>query len=291
MTDGVIDLQGQGAIGVEVSNGGTVNLSGTAVPKFADNDSGITDQIAFRIIGDDASITTNVGTGTLLDASGTNSTLFRIEQSAQQTGILQMKTSGTGSRGIWATDAGTSVVADAGSDFQVLGARAQGVYITGGATGLMNSGVSVNLVGFGAVVGEVDGNEYALDGSVTNVDTGSKLTNKADITTPLRDAIGFITRNKGLMVNTGNINFTAGNNNIGVWVDNGKFDNQGNEIKVNGVVLYVEGTDSVITSSGGKLLATDGEAAIKLGNGASLDLAGSGFGIIEGQGLAHGVFT
>ncbi len=289
MTDGVIDLQGQGAIGVEVSNGGTVNLSGTAVPKFADNDSGITDQIAFRIIGDDASITTNVGTGTLLDASGTNSTLFRIEQSAQQTGILQMKTSGTGSRGIWATDAGTSVVADAGSDFQVLGARAQGVYITGGATGLMNSGVSVNLVGFGAVVGEVDGNEYALDGSVTNVDTGSKLTNKADITTPLRDAIGFITRNKGLMVNTGNINFTAGNNNIGVWVDNGKFDNQGNEIKVNGVVLYVEGTDSVITSSGGKLLATDGEAAIKLGNGASLDLAGSGFGIIEGQGLAHGV--
>lgn len=60
MTAGTISLQGQGAIGVEASNKGTVNLDGSAVPNFAADGSGITDQIAFRIIGDGATIKTNI---------------------------------------------------------------------------------------------------------------------------------------------------------------------------------------------------------------------------------------
>ncbi|HAV8881677.1 TPA: autotransporter outer membrane beta-barrel domain-containing protein, partial [Escherichia coli] len=54
MTAGTISLEGQGAIGVQASEQGTVNLVGSAIPQFAANGSGITDQIAFRIIGDGA---------------------------------------------------------------------------------------------------------------------------------------------------------------------------------------------------------------------------------------------
>ncbi|EFL9197533.1 autotransporter outer membrane beta-barrel domain-containing protein, partial [Escherichia coli] len=141
MTAGTLDLQGQGAIGVEVSEQGTVNLEGTAIPKFAADDSGITDQIAFRIIGDGATINTKVAQGTLLEASGQRSVLFRIEDGAKQTGSLQMKTSGTGSRGIWATGKGSDVQAEAGSDFRIQGDQAQGLYVTGGATATLKQGV------------------------------------------------------------------------------------------------------------------------------------------------------
>ncbi|EOU6460923.1 ESPR-type extended signal peptide-containing protein, partial [Escherichia coli] len=223
MIAGTLELQGQGAIGVEVSEQGTVNLEGTAIPKFAADGSGITDQIAFRIIGDGATINTKVAQGTLLEASGQRSVLFRIEGGAKQTGSLLMQTSGTGSRGIWATGKGSDVQAEAGSDFQILGDLAQGLYVTGGATATLKQGISVNLVGGGAVVAEVDGNEYALDGSITQTNTGSVITNEADISSPLNNAKGFITRNQGLLINSGNIDFTTGTDNIGVWVDNGRF--------------------------------------------------------------------
>lgn len=100
-------------------------------------------------------------------------------------------------------------LADAGSDFQITGAQAQGLYVTGGATATLKQGASVNLVGDGAVVAEVDGNEYALDGSITQTNTGSVITNEADISSPLNNAKGFITRNQGLLINNGNIDFTT----------------------------------------------------------------------------------
>lgn len=113
------------------------------------------------------------------------------------------------------------------------------------------TGASVNLVGDGAVVAEVDGNEYALDGSITQTNTGSVITNEADISSPLNNAKGFITRNQGLLINSGNIDFTTGTDNIGVWVDNGRFENTGSRIAVNGVALFVEGEHAQITSTGG----------------------------------------
>ncbi|EKR7608133.1 ESPR domain-containing protein, partial [Escherichia coli] len=289
MTAGTLDLQGQGAIGVEVSEQGTVNLEGAVIPLFAADDSGITDQIAFRVIGDGATISTKVAQGTLLEASGRRSVLFRIEDGAKQTGSLRMKTSGTGSRGIWATGKGSDVQAEAGSDFQIVGKQAQGLYVTGGATATLKQGISVNLEGDGAVVAEVDGNEYALDGSITQTNTGSVITNEADISSQRDSVKGFITRNQGLLINSGNIDFTAGTDNTGVWVDNGRFENTGNRIAVNGVALFVEGAQSQITSTGGDIVAVDGEAAIKLGAGASLNLKGSGLGTVEGQKNAHGI--
>lgn len=289
MTGGGIDMQGQGAVGVEALAGGEVILSGTSLPQFAAEATGVTDQIAFRILGNGSSILTNLQAGTVLDASGNKSTLFRIEDGATQSGVLQMKTSGKDSNGIWATGEGTTVVASSGSDFQILGAGAKGVYITGAAKGILKAGTSVSLVGDGAVVGVVDGNEYDLAGNILATDTGSTLTNESNIISTLNNAIGFITQNQGLLVNQGNIDFTQGTGNTGVKVINGQFDNVSNDIKVNGTAIYVAGAGSVVNSTGGNIVATNGEAAIKLGQDASLDLVGSGLGVIEGQGTAHGV--
>uniref|UniRef100_UPI002483E48D ESPR domain-containing protein n=1 Tax=Budvicia diplopodorum TaxID=1119056 RepID=UPI002483E48D len=289
MTGGSIDMQGQGAVGVEAMDGGKVILSGTALPTFAAEATGVTDQIAFRIVGNGASIQTNLAAGTVLDASGKQSTLFRIEDGATQSGVLQMQTSGNDANGIWATGAGTTVVASSGSDFQILGAGAKGVYITGAAKGTLKSGTTVSLVGDGAVVGVVDGNEYDLAGNILTSNTGSTLTNESNITSTLNNAIGFITQNQGLLVNQGNIDFTLGTGNTGVKVINGQFENKSSNINVNGVAVSVEGAGSVVTSTGGNIVATNGEAAIKLGQDASLNLVGSGLGTVEGQGTAHGV--
>uniref|UniRef100_UPI001BA7EA9E ESPR domain-containing protein n=1 Tax=Budvicia diplopodorum TaxID=1119056 RepID=UPI001BA7EA9E len=289
MTGGSIDMQGQGAVGVEALDGGKVLLSGTSLPMFAAAATGVTDQIAFRIVGTGSSIQTNLAAGTVLDASGKQSTLFRIEDGATQSGVLQMQTSGQNSNGIWATGAGTSVVASSGSNFQILGAGAKGVYITGAASGTLQAGTSVSLVGNGAVVGVVDGNEYDLAGNILTSNTGSTLTNESNITSTLNNAIGFITQNQGLLVNQGNITLTQGTGNTGVKVINGQFDNKSSNISVNGVAVSVEGAGSVVTSTGGNIIATNGEAAIKLGQNASLNLVGSGLGTVEGQGTAHGV--
>ncbi|WP_211959114.1 ESPR domain-containing protein, partial [Budvicia diplopodorum] len=289
MTGGSIDMQGQGAVGVEAMAGGKVILSGTSLPTFAAQATGVTDQIAFRIVGTGSSIQTNLAAGTVLDASGKQSTLFRIEDGATQSGVLQMKTSGNDANGIWATGAGTSVVASSGSNFQILGAGAKGVYITGAANGTLQAGTSVSLVGNGAVVGVVDGNEYDLAGNILTTNTGSTLTNESNITSTLNNAIGFITQNQGLLVNQGNITLTQGTGNTGVKVINGQFDNKSSNISVNGVAVSVEGAGSVVTSTGGNIIATGGEAAIKLGQNASLNLVGSGLGTVEGQGTAHGV--
>ncbi|WP_211959079.1 ESPR domain-containing protein, partial [Budvicia diplopodorum] len=289
MTGGSIDMQGQGAVGVEAMAGGKVILSGNSLPVFAAEATGVTDQIAFRVIGTGSSILTSLLPGNILDASGKQSTLFRIEDGAAQSGVLQMQTSGKDSNGIWATGAGTTVIASSGSDFQILGAGAKGMYITGAAKGTLKSGTTVSLVGDGAVVGVVDGNEYDLAGNILTSNTGSTLTNESNITSTLNNAIGFITQNQGLLVNKGNIDFTLGSGNTGVKVINGKFENTSSDIKVNGVAVSVEGAGSVVTSTGGNIVATNGEAAIKLGQDASLNLAGSGLGTVEGQGTAHGV--
>ncbi|WP_420301035.1 autotransporter outer membrane beta-barrel domain-containing protein [Enterobacter sp. BNK-8] len=289
MTAGNIELKGQGSVGVEALNGGLVNLAGSALPVFETGDGTISEQIGFRIAGAGSEIRTSIPNGLVLDATGLRSTLFRIEDGASQSGVIQIRTSGKESKGIWATGSGTQIKASAGSDLQILGEDAQGIYIAGGAKGTIENGVSVELVGDGAIVGTVDGNEYDLEGKVVSTHTGSTLTNNANITSPLNNATGFISRDAGLLVNNGLIDFTTGMNNTGVKVLNGALQNSASTIAVNGIAVYVEGENALVNSTGGSIIATNGEAAIKLGTNASLDLQGSGIGRVEGQGTAHGV--
>ena len=287
MTAGTIRLEGQGAIGVEVTDGASVNLAGTALPVFADSTTGVSNQIAFLISG--AGSTLNAQTTAVMDANGKGSTLFRIEDGASQQGVLSYNVSGEDGRGIWATGAGTLVNAAAGSHLSIQGTGAQGVYAAGGSSATLSQGVTADLTGSGAVVGVVDGNEYDLAGTVTKTNTGTILTNEADITSGLAGATAFITQNQGMLVNKGNIDLTTGTGNTGIKVISGQFDNQASDISVSGVAVDVEGANSTVLSTGGRIIATDGVAAIRLSQGASLDLVGSGMGVVEGQGTAHGV--
>nr|WP_163332368.1 autotransporter outer membrane beta-barrel domain-containing protein [Enterobacter bugandensis] len=287
MTAGTIRLEGQGAIGVEVTDGASVNLAGTALPVFADSTTGVSNQIAFLISG--VGSTLNAQTATVMDANGKGSTLFRIEEGASQQGVLSYNVSGEDGRGIWATGSGTLVNAAAGSHLSIQGTGAQGVYAAGGASATLSQGVTADLTGSGAVVGVVDGNEYNLAGTVTKTNTGTILTNEADITSGLAGATAFISQNQGMLVNKGNIDLTTGTGNTGIKVISGQFDNQASDITVSGVAVDVEGANSTVLSTGGRIIATDGVAAIRLSQGASLDLVGSGMGVVEGQGTAHGV--
>lgn len=287
MTAGTIRLEGQGAIGVEVTDGASVNLAGTALPVFADSTTGVSNQIAFLISG--AGSTLNAQTATVMDANGKGSTLFRIEEGASQQGVLSYNVSGEDGRGIWATGKGTLVNAAAGSHLSIQGTGAQGVYAAGGSSATLSQGVTADLTGSGAVVGVVDGNEYALSGTVTKTNTGTTLTNEADITSGLAGATAFISQNQGMLVNKGNIDLTTGTGNTGIKVISGQFENKASDITVSGVAVDVEGANSTVLSTGGRIIATDGEAAIRLSQGASLDLVGSGMGVVEGRGTAHGV--
>lgn len=287
MTAGTIRLEGQGAIGVEVTDGATVNLVGTALPVFADPATSVSNQIAFLISG--AGSTLNTQTTTVMDANGKGSTLFRVEDGASQQGVLSYDVSGENARGIWATGAGTLVNAANGSHLSIQGTGAQGIYAAGGASATLAQGVTADLTGSGAVVGVVDGNEYDLTGSVTGTNTGTILTNEADISSGLAGATAFITQNQGTLVNKGNIDLTTGSGNTGIKVISGQFDNQASDITVSGVAVDVEGANSTVLSTGGSIIATDGDAAIRLSQGASLDLVGSGMGVVEGRGTAHGV--
>ena len=85
MTGGTVTLNGDGAIGVRASDGATVNLSGTATPDFSES---ATDQILFAISGAGSTINTDVPASTILDASGTRSTLFRLEDGATMDGDI-----------------------------------------------------------------------------------------------------------------------------------------------------------------------------------------------------------
>lgn len=280
---GNVNLHGDGAIGVHARNGGTINLTGNAAVNFVTGEN----QIGYFIYGAGSQI--NNSSSNPQDVSTKDSTLMRIDGGASQKGMLAYNVSGENARGIWATGKGTVVDVAAGSNLTVQGSKAQGIYTAGGATASLAKGVKATLTGSDAVVGVVDGNEYDLAGKITNSNTGTTLTNEADISSGLAGATGFITQNQGLLVNKGNIDLTTGTNNTGVKVINGQFDNQANDITVSGVAVDVEGANAKVISTGGNIIATDGDAAIRLGQGASLDLVGSGLGVVEGRGSAHGV--
>ncbi|WP_025138568.1 autotransporter outer membrane beta-barrel domain-containing protein [Achromobacter sp. DH1f] len=285
MTGGSIQLNGNGAIGVEALNGATVNLSGSATPSFA---AGATGQILFRLVGAGASINTNVPAGNVFDASAKNAILYRLDDGASLSGQIQVAASGENAKSIYATGAGTTVNVASGSRFNLSGAGAQGLYVSGGAQATVADGTIMNLTRAGATAGLVDGNLYALDGTtVLASNTGATLTNGATLNSTQTGAVGFITQNLGVLVNNGNLRF-SGADSQAIRVLGSEFRNTGN-IHANGAAIYVEGAGAVVDNQGGQVLALDGRAAVELGSGASLDLLGSGLGTVEGRGDAHAV--
>ena len=286
MTGGNIRMNGDGAVGVVALNGATVNLSGSAMPTFAAD---ATDQILFRLSGVGSTINTRLPAGTVFDASARGSTLYRLDDGAALNGRIQIAVSGDDARGIYASGIGTTVTVASGSQFDLSGAGAQGLYVAGGAQATVANGAVMNQTNAGATAGLVDGNYYALDGTTLASNTGSMLTNGAALISTQAGAVGFISQNLGILVNNGNLQF-SGADSKAVRVLGGEVRNTGN-IHANGTAIYVEGAGARIDNQRGQVLALDGRAAVELGSGASLDLVGSGLGTVEGRGSAHAVLV
>ncbi|EER1716051.1 autotransporter outer membrane beta-barrel domain-containing protein [Escherichia coli] len=288
MTAGTVTLNGNGATGVRASDGATVNLSGTATPDFS---SGATDQILFAISGAGSTINTDVPTGTVLDASGERSTLFRLEDGAAMDGDIQVAASGQDATALYATGENTMAVIGSGSTLDISGAGATGVISSGGASAAIKSGATLVLTGTNATAGVVDGNTYANDGSLTDTGTGAELLNEATISSAVDSAIAFIAQNGGMLDNSGDVEL-IGDNSTAIKVLGGEVDNSGS-IRANGTALYIgagdQGQTSTVTNSG-TVLATDGRAAIELAAG-NLNLVGSGVGTIEARSTADGVLV
>ncbi|EDQ7941400.1 autotransporter outer membrane beta-barrel domain-containing protein [Salmonella enterica] len=288
MSGGTVTLNGNGATGVRASDGAIVNLSGTATPDFSDT---ATDQILFALSGTGSTINTVIPTGTVLDASGERSTLFRLEDGAAIDGDIQVAASGKDATALYATGDDTTAVIGNGSTLDISGGGATGVISSGGASGIIESGATLDLTGTGATAGIVDGNTYGADGSLTETGTGAELLNEATISSAVDSATAFIAKNGGTLENSGDIVLT-GSDSTAVKVLGGEVDNSGN-ITANDTALYVgagdQGQSSTISNSGA-VLATDGNAAIELAAG-SLNLVGSGTGTIEARGTADGVLV
>ena len=287
MTGGNIHMNGDGAIGVMALDGASVNLSGTAMPVFAVDATG---QILFRLSGAGSSINTRLPVGTVFDASAKNSTLYRLDDGASLSGRIQIAVSGENARGVYASGVGTTVTVASGSQFDLSGTGAQGLYVAGGAQATVANGAVMNQTNAGATAGLVDGNYYALDGTTLLAsNTGSMLTNGAALTSNQAGAVGFISQNQGILVNNGSLQF-SGAGSQAIRVLGGEVRNTGN-IQANGTAIYVQGANARIDNQRGQVIATDGRAAIELGTGASLDLVGSGLGTVEGRGSAHAVLV
>ncbi|WP_054181315.1 autotransporter outer membrane beta-barrel domain-containing protein [Trabulsiella odontotermitis] len=259
--------------GAEVSNAGNIVFTG-------ENTTGLRVEAGARG-NNTGSITIGAG-GTGIIASGANTT---VNMTA---GTVTLN--GNGATGVQASNGATATIRS-GSQFAVNGSLATGVVSTGNASVTIENGATLTLTGGAAMAGLVDGNTYAQNGSIDYLSTGAALINAADISSTNDGAMAFIAKNNGTLTNTGNIALT-GSSSTAVRAMGGNVDNRGN-IEAKGTTLYIgvgdQGQNSSVTNSG-KVLATDGRAAIELADG-SLNLTGSGTGTIEARGSADGVLV
>ncbi|AUP76515.1 hypothetical protein CWS02_10615 [Enterobacter sp. EA-1] len=137
---------------------------------------------------------------------------------------------------MYATGAGTAAEIGSGSQMDISGNGATGVYASGGATATIANGATLALTGSGAIAGVVDGNTYADDGTLIETGTGAQLNNAATISSTVEGATAFIAKNSGTLDNSGDILLTGPTPRpFRYW---GNVNNTGN-ITANGTALYV----------------------------------------------------
>ncbi|MDR2216610.1 MAG: hypothetical protein LBE59_12335, partial [Nevskiaceae bacterium] len=281
--DGIVNLDGDGAIGVHARNGAKINLdAGSGGVNFV---SGV-NQLGFFTYGAGSSITNNSGVPLLVNTN--DSTLFRVEDGAIYTGVDEVLTaSGVRSTLITGSGAGTTVTTNA-LTFSLTGNGTTGIKIDGGATGTVSNDTIIELEGNGAIAGLVDGRKINLAGTPGS-SFDSVLTNNAAIASNATDGVGFITQFGGTLNNNGVIDL-GGTQNFGIIARSGGILNNTADVTVaNGVGLLVEGEGSASQlSNAATITANDGIAAIEVIDGATLN-GDASTGEIVADGSAHGV--
>lgn len=285
---GVVELQGDRAIGIHARNQGVVNLEGTGEVEFTSGEN----QIGYFIYGAGSSVKDNSSGEQNVSTKG--STLYRIDGGATYAGS-DLATSGMTAGGENSTillvtgksaDGKTTSKLNTGKmTLNVDAAGATAVKVEGGAQGVLDAGVSLKLSAANATAGIVDGNSTSIIGDAGTTGA-SQLTSYATIdnSNAAQGAMGYIARNNGTLIHKGSLTFTA-DNSTGVLVDGGKLENS-SDISVNGIAVDIVGGKSSVTNTG-TVKATGGTAAYRLKDGASLALSGQGTTIAQNG--AHGV--
>jgi len=275
-----VQMNGVGAIGAEALNAGTVNVSASALPVFAN-----TDQIAFHALGAGAKINSSASA---IDASTANSTIYRIDDGAALalSGASTLTSSGAGSRGITGSGPGTTVTTGTAT-FNVSGSNAAGLEVDGGAAGTLSAGSSVNLSGAGSIGGIVDGQKTDISGAAIGTPVATSLTSNGAVNGTGANAIGFVAKNLGTLVNAGAVNLT-GAGSTGVWLQSaGTLTNSSSIHVADGTGVRVEGAQAQILGLG-TVTVDNGIAGIRLLGGAQTSIDGQG-GSVVAHGSAHGV--
>jgi autotransporter family porin len=288
---GAVNLSGVGGIGVHARDLGKISITNSGGVNFANG----SDQIGYFIYGPGSAIT-NASTGTQ-DVSTPQSTLFRIEAGAEflgGTGGSSFTASGDGATlftisGVDAASAARSRYESGNSALTVTGTNARGVFINGGATGVLTADAVIRLLGIGSSAGTVDGLRYDLNGAAQGVpDPSTLLTSNAVVNSATPQLVGFVTQNQGRLLQSGSMTL-SGAGSIGVLARaEGVLENAaaGSILVTNGTGVRVEGAGAQI-SNAGSIRAEDGVAALQLANGAGALLSGNGQ--IQFGGSADGI--
>ncbi|MDR2219195.1 MAG: hypothetical protein LBE24_01270, partial [Methylobacillus sp.] len=240
---GVVNLNGDGAIGVHAKNNGQINVIGTGTVVFDPLGTGAINQIGYYALGVNSAITNN-STGTQ-DVSTDGSTLFRVESGAKFTGgggaSSTFTASGENSVAVAAvgfTGATLSSFNSGGMTINASGINSTAVLIEGGAQGKIESTATINLTGVGAGAGIADGQGHDINGDAAGAPvigvlgnstlaagaagfgTGTVLVSEANLNSSLDNVTGYIARNGAALDNSGNLNFT-GIDTTGISVEDG----------------------------------------------------------------------
>lgn len=278
--DSSITLNAQGAIGVHVRNNAEADLGKNTTVAFNNSD-----QIGYYAYGENARI--NLDNLTLNDNQQTNTTLFLLDHGARFDGDnigYDLTLTGEKSVGVLANGTGTTV-STGKAKIHVDNEGGVGVEVTGGASGTIADGAIVlDHDNTTAVV--VDGQGHGLDGADSGKTFATSVTSDARIATldSQTGVTGYDVSHQGVLTLTGTSSLDIrGQNNIGVNLDtDGTLDNQsssalmvsGNGRQSGNIGVLVNGANAIVKQLG-TVIANDGEAAVKLQNGATLNISGS----------------
>lgn len=324
---GTINLAGDRAIGIHARNGADIEVTERASIVFDSEGNEATGQIAYLIYGsgengDRTSIhdsTSSIENSHVVTAD--YSTYFRVDTGATldlQSGFYDVASEGSSI--ITVTGEGARFTAENSSTdtlhLSVDGKDSAALLVTGGGYAYWGGNVDVSVTGENSAIAIVSGEYIDVETNAPDptrfMETFFDINEDARITgdqfkgegTAEGNAVAFRVKSGGVLRNQGEITLDnlSDSNVTGVILEGGTLrngvDGENNiykdaAISVNGVAVEVRGAssggDASTLENHGLIEATDGLAAVRLTQGATLELTNSTEGTITAGGSAHAV--
>ena len=324
---GKINLAGDRAIGIHARNGADIEVTERASIVFDSEGNEATGQIAYLIYGsgengDRTSIhdsTSSIENSHVVTAD--YSTYFRVDTGATldlQSGFYDVASEGSSI--ITVTGEGARFTAENSSTdtlhLSVDGKDSAALLVTGGGYAYWGGNVDVSVTGENSAIAIVSGEYIDVETNAPDptrfMETFFDINEDARITgdqfkgegTAEGNAVAFRVKSGGVLRNQGKITLDnlSDSNVTGVILEGGTLrngvDGENNlykdaAISVNGVAVEVRGAssggDASTLENHGLIEATDGLAAVRLTQGATLELTNSTEGTITAGGSAHAV--